>query len=197
MDENILVIPAADANKLPVVNGFTRDVSTLPELLNKSTSLFRSTVETDENYKQVIPYALLKYGETYFYYMRSKKVSEERLRLNFSLGVGGHVNAYDFVPDLRNYLDILVNARDREILEEFDCRLKPGANIAGLINDNSTAVGRVHLGVVYECELLNDAVTPRETANFERYGFASIDELRRREDSFENWSRILVSEYLS
>lgn len=197
MDESTLVIPAADANKLPVVNGFTRDVSALPELLNKSTSLFRSNVETDENYKQVIPYALLKYGETYFYYKRSKKVSEERLRLNFSLGVGGHVNAYDFIPDLRNWIDILSNARDREILEEFACRLKPGAKMVGLINDNSTAVGRVHLGVVYECVLLEDTIAPRETENFEQYGFAGIDELRHRADSFENWSRILISEYLA
>jgi predicted NUDIX family phosphoesterase len=197
MDEIIQVIPAAAVNNLAVVNGFTRDVSPLLDLLNMSTGMPRSAAETDESYKQIIPYTLLKYREKYFYYMRSKKVNEERLRLNYSLGVGGHINAYDFIPDLLNWNNILDNARDREIFEEFDCRLKPGVKLAGLINDNTSAVSRVHLGVVYECDLQDDRVTPRETANFDRFDFATVDELRHREDLFENWSRILITQYLA
>jgi len=129
--------------------------------------------------------------------MRTKAVSEKRLSLNYSLGVGGHINPEDGDFDPADAFAVIDRARGREISEEFDCRLKPAARAAGLINDNTSAVSRVHLGIVYEYELLDADVKPRETLNFESLGFAGVKELHRRMDAFENWSRILITQYLA
>ena len=197
MDEKILVIPTAAINNLPVVNGFTRDVSALPDLLKLASFIDRAAAETNETFRQVIPYSILKFGDEYFYYMRTKAVSEKRLSLNYSLGVGGHINPEDADFNPADAFAIIDRAREREISEEFDCRLKPAARPAGLIIDNTSAVSRVHLGIVYEYKLLDADVTPRETLNFESLGFAGAAELHRRLDSFENWSQIVVTQYLA
>jgi predicted NUDIX family phosphoesterase len=197
MDESILVIPSAAVNSLPVINGFTRDVSPLPELLKDSCYMSRSAAETDENFKQIIPYSILKFNDEYFFYMRTKAVSEKRLSMNYSLGVGGHINPIDGDSSTADIVSILDRAREREISEEFDCHVKPFVKVAGLILDNTVAVSRVHMGIVYEYELIDTTIKPRETRNFESLGFAGVEELHRRLESFENWSRIVITQYLA
>ena len=197
MNEHVLVVNADAVNRLPAVNGFCRGTAALPELLSQSRFIERAAAETDETFRQVIPYSILKFGDEYFYYMRTKAVSEKRLSLNYSLGVGGHINPEDGDFNPADAFAVVDRAREREISEEFDCRLKPAAKPAGLIIDNTSAVSRVHLGIVYEYELLDADVTPRETLNFESLGFAGAAELHRRLDSFENWSQIVVTQYLA
>ncbi|BCY17213.1 NUDIX hydrolase [Leptolinea sp. HRD-7] len=197
MTEHVMVVNADAVNRLPAVNGFSRETAVLPELLKHARFIERAAAETDETYKQVIPYSILKYRDEYFFYMRTKAVSEKRLSLNYSLGVGGHINPEDGDFDPADAFAVIDRARGREISEEFDCRLKPAARAAGLINDNTSAVSRVHLGIVYEYELLDADVKPRETLNFESLGFAGVKELHRRMDAFENWSRILITQYLA
>jgi predicted NUDIX family phosphoesterase len=60
-----------------------------------------------------------------------------------------------------------------------------------LINDDSTEVGRVHLGVVHLVELESADVAPGEAAIAE-LGFAGRDELLARRDEFETWSQIVL-----
>ncbi len=197
MNEHVLVVNADAVNRLPAVNGFSRETDALPELLRQSRFMERAAAETDETFKQVIPYSILKYKEEYFFYMRTKAVSEKRLSLKYSLGVGGHINPEDGDFNPADAFAVIDRAREREITEEFDCRLKPANKPAGLINDNTSAVSRVHLGIVYEYELLDADVTPRETLNFESLGFAGVEDLHRRLNSFENWSGIVITQYLA
>ena len=197
MNEHVLVVNADAVNRLPAVNGFSKETAALPELLSQSRFMERAAAETDETFRQVIPYSILKFGDEYFYYMRTKAVSEKRLSLNYSLGVGGHINPEDGDFNPADAFAVIDRAREREISEEFDCRLRPAGKPAGLINDNTSAVSRVHLGIVYEYELLDADVKPRETLNFESLGFAGAAELHRRLDSFENWSQIVVTQYLT
>jgi len=63
--------------------------------------------------------------------------------------------------------------------------------VRALLNDDSTEVGRVHLGVVHIFELENSEVTPGESEITE-LGFLTRDELRARYDALENWSRICL-----
>jgi predicted NUDIX family phosphoesterase len=61
----------------------------------------------------------------------------------------------------------------------------------GLINDDQTEVGRVHLGIVHLFELEEPKVRPREESIIET-GFASPAKLTTDLASFETWSQICL-----
>src|SRR5437868_5901294 len=68
------------------------------DIFNVENSLFmnRSEAEINPEFKQLIPYCILKAeDDTIFVYRRTKKSGEQRLHLNWSLGVGGHLNDKD------------------------------------------------------------------------------------------------------
>jgi predicted NUDIX family phosphoesterase len=63
--------------------------------------------------------------------------------------------------------------------------------LVGLINDDATPVGRVHLGVVHLVDVERPAVQPRE-ADIAASGFRPVPELLARLDQFESWSQICL-----
>ena len=65
----------------------------------------------------------------------------------------------------------------------------------GLINDDSTPVGRVHLGVVHLYELERPAVTPREEGLADAE-FVPLDVVDDRRGQFETWSQICIDAFL-
>ena len=83
------------------------------------------------------------------------------------------------------------NGVRREVAEEIIIRGPIRESVRALLNDDSTEVGRVHLGVVHVFELENTDVRPGESEITE-LGFLTRDELRERYDALENWSRICV-----
>ena len=82
----------------------------------------------------------------------------------------------------------------REIDEEVFLETQFTERCVGLINDDLTDVGRVHLGVVHVFDLDEPKVRPREESIIET-GFSTPDELIADRDSFETWSQICL-EYL-
>ncbi len=66
----------------------------------------------------------------------------------------------------------------------------------GLINDDSNAVGQVHLGVVHLYELEEPLVSPRESGLAEAQFLSRGDVLGQR-DRFETWSKICINELFS
>ncbi|BAQ02661.2 hypothetical protein [Ralstonia phage RSL2] len=69
----------------------------------------RGWCETDSRYIQLLPYIVFykKIGKRYriFVYQRGKGVGEERLAMNCSVGVGGHINPLDFLS-MQSKLDL-------------------------------------------------------------------------------------------
>jgi predicted NUDIX family phosphoesterase len=63
--------------------------------------------------------------------------------------------------------------------------------IVALLNDDSTEVGRVHLGVVHIFKLDEPKVQKRE-AMITALTFLTKAELMGRRESLENWSQICV-----
>ena len=61
----------------------------------------------------------------------------------------------------------------------------------GLINDDETPVGQVHLGVVHLFDVEEPAVRPRETEILE-CGFVPVEELLADMSGFETWSQICL-----
>lgn len=192
-DENVLAIPRRLFDELGSFQGISLDVSRyLPEFLRRENNVFlpRSSAEQDPSHKQLIPYAVFTHGEKILHYVRGAKGGEKRLHAKGSIGIGGHINDHDeglFTMDEKAYEE----AVRREIREEL--RISGGwkERIVALINDDSTEVGSVHLGVVHHFELENADVSPGESA-ITQLAFLTPDELRSRRESLETWSQIVL-----
>lgn len=192
-EEQILVIKRELFDQIGSFQGLCPDVDRyLPTFLRKENNFFvaRSAAEDDPSLKQLIPYAVFRHGGKILHYTRGAKSGEKRLVAKASIGIGGHINDTDesmFSFDQSTYH----NAVRREISEEL--RLDGGFSerAVALLNDDSSEVGRVHLGVVHIVDLENADVSAGEKAIAE-LGFSTPAELLARRDSFETWSQIVL-----
>jgi predicted NUDIX family phosphoesterase len=146
----------------------------------------RSAMEADPRFKQVIPYLVLRDRDRYFLMRRTRAGGDERLHDRFSIGVGGHLNPGDV--DLQGGLA-------REWAEELVADFVPEFRLVGLLNDDETDVGRVHLGVVYVADAAGRPVEVRETDKLEGQ-FADSTALLAVYDRMETWSQ-LVFDFVS
>ena len=119
--------------------------------LDHTTPLWieRSVAENDDNFKQLIPYILLTNSQgllaTY-----PRRGTEARLHGSWSLGLGGHINTSDqSQTDPQTWRNLLYTGLKRELSEEFPSSVPGHTHFLGVINENLSAVGRVHLGVVF------------------------------------------------
>jgi predicted NUDIX family phosphoesterase len=190
--ERVLVVPTAVFHQLGVFQGFRREVAAyLPRLLDPANLYYlaRAEAEQDPSYKQLIPYVVLRWREQVFHYTRGAAGTEARLRALRSIGVGGHICAEDAAGDADPYCAGLL----REIAEEVELQSPYSESVVGLINDDRTPVGQVHLGVVHVFDLQEPRVNRREQALAES-GFAALDDLRRDRERFETWSQFLLDD---
>jgi predicted NUDIX family phosphoesterase len=141
----------------------------------------REDMERDPNYKQIIPYLVLRDGERYFLMRRTRAGGDARLFDRWSIGVGGHLNPGD---------DGVFGGLRREWREELAADFEPAFSPLALLNDDTTDVGAVHLGVVFVAEAEGRDVTVRETDKLHG-AFASSAEVAAGVDQLETWSRIV------
>jgi predicted NUDIX family phosphoesterase len=185
--EQVLVIPRASIMGDPGWLGVRSDrLDGFEELVAREGRFHpRAEAEVDRNLKQVIPYLVLRDGPRYFLMRRTKAGGDARLHDRFSIGVGGHLNPGD--GDLAGGLR-------REWREELRTDFDPEFELIGLLNDDTTDVGSVHLGAVYVAESGGLPVAIRETEKLSG-GFATPDEVAEVADRMETWSS-LVFEHL-
>jgi predicted NUDIX family phosphoesterase len=144
----------------------------------------RRAMEVDPHYKQVIPYLVLRDGPAWFLMQRTRGGGDARLHDRWSIGVGGHLNPGD--GDLAGGLV-------REWHEELRADFVPRFQLVGLLNDDTTDVGRVHLGVIFTADAAGRPVTVRETDKLTG-GFATDLGVRAVRDRLETWSQIAFDE---
>lgn len=197
--EQILVVPTSIFHRLGHFQGFSTDVSRyLDELLSPEHTSYRprSEMEEDPSYKQLIPYVIFQHvaadgALTVFQYTRGKGQGEKRLHAKRSVGIGGHISSIDEQSgsDLNPYRE----GMQRELTEEVAINTPYRERLVGLINDDQTEVGKVHLGVVHMFEVETPDVQPREKDIIET-GFQPVGELLQDLDGFESWSAICLRE---
>ena len=195
-DERVLVVPGAQLDRLGRFQGFSPDAERyLSELLVPEFMDYRprSQVEEDPGYKQIIPYVVFRSGEGVFCYRRGQSQGESRLHRLRSLGVGGHVAEEDAQGG--RTLDAYETALRRELEEEVAIGSPGQIRRVGLINDDATPVGRVHLGVVHLYELDRPDVRPREDGLAEA-SFHPVATVRSLRSEFETWSQICIDSLL-
>lgn len=192
-DEQVLVVRRELFDRLGSFQGLSTEVDRyLTEFLKKENNFFspRSSAENDPSLKQIIPYAVFRFGGRILHYTRGSSSGEKRLVAKGSIGIGGHINDTD--ESLFSFDESTYHAAvRREISEEL--RLGGGfrEKAVALINDDSTEVGSVHLGVVHFVDLESDDVQAGEKAIAE-LGFATAAELLARRESLETWSQIVL-----
>src|SRR4029077_1537526 len=93
-------------------------------------------------------------SERLFLMQRTTAGGDPRLHGRYSIGVGGHLNPGDG--------GVLGGLR-REWAEELVADFMPDFRLVGLLNDDTTEVGAVHLGAVYVADAARRSVGIRET----------------------------------
>ena len=193
--ENVLVFSRSLFEQLGIFQGFNSDVNRyLPTILNIKNNSFmsRALAETNPDFKQIIPYVVITDGKSILHYVRGKKAGEQRLVAKGSVGIGGHINDEDdslfaFGVSLQAFQD----AVKREVCEELSIQGEFNARPIGLINDDSTEVGRVHFGVVHVLFCKPEEVKKNEQV-ITQVEFIPIEELKAKREQMETWSQLCL-----
>jgi len=196
-EEQVLVVPTSEFHALGHFQGFSPDISAyLPALLDSGQLSYRprSEMEEDSSFKQLIPYVLFRYTgrdgtPRLFQYTRGGGQGEARLHAKRSVGIGGHISTEDAGAGTNH--DVYREGMLRELAEEVVIESPYTEKCVGLINDDETPVGKVHLGIVHIFEVENLNVHAREE-DIQGACFMPIDEILPELDKFETWSQIVV-----
>ena len=191
--ENVLVVRRSLFDQLGSFQGLNFEPQKyLDAFLSRGNNFFlpRPEAEINPAYKQIIPYALIAFENKMAYYVRGKKAGEQRLVAKGSIGIGGHMNEIDeslFALDEAAYRAGI----EREVNEEININTPFEDRIVALLNDDTTEVGRVHLGIVHIFKLAEPKIEKRE-AMITGLTFLSKEELLARRETMESWSQICL-----
>ena len=152
----------------------------------------RGDMEEDPSYKQLIGYVLLKDANTneVLVYKRLVGGGEARLHGKASVGIGGHMNEVEG----KTIFEMLKINAARELNEEVGVSEEEALNnlhFIGLINDDKTEVGQVHVGVVYECKVDKSKVEVKEDDTLVIKWMTANE--AKEEENYETWSEFLKS----
>jgi len=189
-DEKILVIPTKTLFPTGAFQGFIplADFKAQEQLIAQHQQfLWRSAMEQDPSYKQIIPYLVFTHDNKYFLMRRRSDASEARLKNKCSLGIGGHINQEDMAESS------LVSWANREFHEEVSYQGLLKITALGMINDDSNAVGQVHAGFVYLLEGNSSNISIK--SELKEGQLMSLDDMKPMYQQMESWTQ-LVFDYL-
>ena len=175
--------------------GFSAETEKYLETLldqNNTQYLPRDEMEQDPGFKQLIPYCIFQFIDDsgishVFQYTRGKGSGESRLRTKKSVGIGGHISTLD-----ANEESPYDEGMRRELKEEVHIDTGHTQALVGLINDDDTDVGKVHLGIVHLFTVDQPKVRSLETEIAES-GFRPAGEILEELERYESWSRYCMT----
>jgi predicted NUDIX family phosphoesterase len=196
-EERILVVPTPLFHGLGYFQGFSREIDRYwPQLVTGDHVEYRARgeMEEDPTFKQLIPYVLFRWTSAdgtphLFEYQRGSGQGERRLHAKRSVGIGGHISSID--AEIAASHHVYREGMRRELEEEVIIDTAYDESVVGLINDDETPVGRVHLGMVHLCDVQEPKVQPRE-ADILDTRFTPVADILTRLEQFESWSQIAV-----
>ena len=194
-EEQVLVVERQVLEQAGLFQGLAFDVERyLDRLFVPGVPRFmpRSQAEADPSHKQLIPYVIMACGGKYLSYIRGKRAGETRLVGNRSIGIGGHINPGDDLPLFSSdFRETYFTAVEREVTEEVAVEAEHTDRVVALLNDDSTEVGQVHLGIVHYWVLDAPTVSKREQM-ITQMAFMTVPELQEVRDTLETWSQLCL-----
>lgn len=188
-DELILVVKRSDLFPIQAWHGLQE----VPHdyfvkiIQEKKEFLPRSLMELDPTYKQIIPYLVFAHDDKYFLMQRQAKATETRLQNKYSLGIGGHIREEDIDGN-----DIAGWAR-REFAEEIAYNGSFTVEPLGILNDDTNAVGQVHVGFVFL--IRGDSANIKVREELKSGELFTLEECETYYEHMETWTQI-VFDYL-
>lgn len=159
----------------------------------------REYAERTPTLKQVIPYALVVCDGKVLLLKRLNRGGEARLHGKLSVGVGGHINPVDRTgqdgqADQEIPNDLLAAGSYRELNEELWIKGSVDVRRCGVINDDSNAVGAVHVGVL-QVVSVEGSVEIRELDQLEGQWMtpSELQQLLKGDHNIETWSRMVLA----
>jgi predicted NUDIX family phosphoesterase len=192
LEEKVLVVPSDIINSL-CPKPFSQNTEGVSAAAVKNGAfLARKIAETDFNFKQIIPYVIVRHENRYILMRRTTKQTEARLHDKYSIGVGGHINDDDAAKGIDN---IIHCGMRREIEEEIHIKDERSCELVGVINDNSSEVSRVHMGLVY---VLTAGSSEFDITEKDKYtaNWATVEEMLPFYDKMESWTQIVYDNLL-
>ena len=193
-DELVLVVPSDKLFMKGIWQGLKTDNLDYYLELIKNNCEFRrrGDVETDNSVQQIIPYILFSFQNKFFAFKYLAKAGEQRLvNNNYQIGVGGHINK----EDVDSGGDVVEAGMMREWDEEVTFKSNLiSKKLVGIINDDTSPVEQVHLGLVYHFVGDSADIQIKETEKMEGNLF-EIQELANLDKSV--WMNIVYQNYLS
>jgi predicted NUDIX family phosphoesterase len=155
----------------------------------------RGELEEDPSFKQIIPYAIISSGDSFYLFRRTSGQREKILHNKFTLGAGGHMNPGAPKASKEQYL---IGELIRELSEEvklINGCLIDDIEFIGFINDDTIPVGRAHIGLLYNIHVSNKEVYINET---DKMTAEWIDKsvLAEFYKEMETWSKIVFDFYI-
>ena len=186
-NEQVMVVRTVDLQPLLAGRLIRNHARAILDLIaSKHFFIDRPTAEISPQFRQIIPYVIIRNGDQYFVLVRTPKQSETRLHHKVSLGIGGHVNpGHTLLEGLQKELD-----EEVWIGSAFDMQF------IGIINDDSTDVGRVHLGVAYVLDAAGKEVRVKETEKMTSE-WMPRSALRDARGAMESWSQIVYDAFIA
>lgn len=190
-NENILVVKR---EKLFPQNAFqgllAANTQKFLEIINKEKEFkARPQMEEDPEYKQIIPYLLFKHEDRYFLMQRKATSTDQRLKNKYSLGIGGHMRQEDMSTG-----DNIFEWGKREFHEEINYEGNLKISPLGILNDDSNAVGQVHLGLVLLLEGDSSEISVRSELKSGK--LVTPSECLNFYQDLETWSQIIFDALL-
>lgn len=142
----------------------------------------RFLMEEDPVYKQIIPYLIFQYEDRYFLMQRRQIASEQRLKNKLSMGIGGHMIREDRTNET------LFGWAEREFNEEVNFKGTLSLSCLGILNDDTSPVGQVHIGIVLLAKGDSDAISIK--SELKSGTLMTMPEILTRYEELESWSQM-------
>ena len=196
LEEDIVVFPASSLRKYVRGRGLlTTPVENRRSLIAELRSMRREVAEKDFDVIQLVSAFIIKFGDKYLTYKRTKRLPESRLHGFYSIPFGGHLNPDDILP-LFDIFDPKVASvvLTRELREEVRLpkNQMPEIIYRGLLYDDIREVSTQHLGVVYDVFFNTAEFSIGERGFLMDPKFETLAEIESRIGDFENWSWLIV-----
>jgi len=146
---------------------------------------WRSAMEQDPTFKQIIPYLIFQHQDRYFLMQRRADASAQALQNKFSLGIGGHIRQEDMIHNS------IFDWAQREFHEEVNYRGSVTIQPLGVINDDSSPIGQVHIG--FALLLIGDSPDISIKDEHKSGSLVTLDACISFYDRMETWSQFVIN----
>lgn len=188
-DEQILVVKREHLfQQDQVIHGFVPMSSFEPYMARidqYKEFLWRSNMEEDPAYKQIIPYMLFAHKGKFFLMRRRHDGNAKELRNKVTLGIGGHLRKEDLITP-GSIAQWGKREFEEEVLYAGNCSIRP----LGLVNDEGSMIGKVHAGFVFLLE--GDSPEIAIKSEFKEGHLLTLEECLAYYDQMELWSQCVI-----